>query len=204
MATICILLHTAKTEIVSLKPGHDIFLSRRFDRTADGKRIHMASALSLLGLTLDNVYDMHHSYSEIADFIIAHGAHIEESLHELYRRVALTICIGNSDDHLKNHSFLLTKKGWVLSPVYDINPSIYRSHCLLIDGQSNESSLDRLYAAHDLYKIDEDTAYEIIKDVTSKMTSWKDIASQCDISDAEMERFADRFADGMSWRYSHS
>lgn len=203
MAELCG-IHTAKTEIISLKPGHDIFLSRRFDRTADGKRIHMASALSLLGLTLDNVYDMHHSYSEIADFIIAHGAHIEESLHELYRRVALTICIGNSDDHLKNHSFLLTKKGWVLSPVYDINPSIYRSHCLLIDGQSNESSLDRLYAAHDLYKIDEDTAYEIIKDVTSKMTSWKDIASQCDISDAEMERFADRFADGMSWRYSHS
>lgn len=198
MAELCH-ISTACTQLVSLNNGHDIFLSKRFDRTTDGKRIHMASALNLLGLSSETPYEKYHSYSEIADFIVAHGTDIEQSLQELYRRVALSICIGNADDHLKNHSFLLTKKGWKLSPVYDINPSPNHTHCLLIDGLSNESSLDSLFAAHDLYKIGEDTAYAIIMETVHNMKCWEALARDCGLSDKEMSLFSQRFEEGCSF-----
>ena len=188
---------TTETKTIRLSDNHDIFLSKRFDRTSDGQRIHMASALNLLGLTLDD--KDHHGYSEIVDLIVAKGTNVEQSLQELYRRVAFTICIGNADDHLKNHSFLLTRKGWVLSPVYDINPSVFSSHSLRIDGLSNESSLDRLYAAHELYHLDSLTAYNIIKDVTRSMKYWQLTAKDCGISSDELLLFSDRFEEGMSW-----
>ena len=38
----------------------------------------------------------------------------------------LSICIGNSDDHFRNHGFLLTAKGWTLAPAFDLNPTINR------------------------------------------------------------------------------
>lgn len=185
---------TAETKIIPLSGSHDIFLSKRFDRTPDGRRVHMASALNLLGLTLDD--SDRHGYTEIVDLIISKGTNVEQSLQELYRRVAFTICIGNADDHLKNHSFLLTKKGWTLSPVYDINPTTFHSHSLRIDGTSNESSLDKLYRAHELYHLDSTTAYTIIKDVTSTMKDWKHTAKDCGISRDEMELFSDRFEEG--------
>ena len=199
MAELCG-IRTAKTKILSLSPGHDIFLSKRFDRTPEGKRIHMGSASNLLGLTTETGPGRHHSYSDIADFIVSHGTHVEETLQELYRRVALTICIGNGDDHLKNHSFLLTKKGWELSPVYDINPDICHTHSLLIDGLSNESSLERLFKAHTIYMINEDIAYNIVKDVTLNMREWKSVARDCGLSDKEMETFTERFEEGFSWQ----
>ena len=126
------------------------------------------------------------------------GTHVEQSIQELYRRIAFNICIGNADDHLKNHSFILTKKGWELSPVYDINPSIFETHSLLIDGISNKSSLGNLYKAHQLYRLDKDTAYGIIEEVAQNMKTWKSIASDCSISDGEMELFSQRFEVGMS------
>lgn len=193
-------IHTTPTKLVPLGKGHDIFLSKRFDRTADGRRRHMSSALNQFGLTLDSASRQERSYPEIADFIVSKGTNVEQSLQELYRRVALTICIGNSDDHLKNHSFLLTKKGWELSPVYDITPSLYMTHSLLIDGVSNESSLDRLFDAHQLYKIDKDTAYHIIKDVTRNMERWQETARDCGMTDQEMKVFSQRFKMGMSSR----
>lgn len=191
-------IQTTESRLIPSENGHDIFLSKRFDRTADGKRVHMASALNMLGLTLEEAQKDLHSYHEIADFMALNGTHVEQSIQELYRRIAFNICIGNADDHLKNHSFILTKKGWELSPVYDINPSIFETHSLLIDGISNKSSLGNLYKAHQLYRLDKDTAYGIIKEVTRNMKNWKSIASDCSISDGEMELFSQRFEVGMS------
>jgi serine/threonine-protein kinase HipA len=194
-------IHIATTKLITLSSGHDVFLSKRFDRTPDGKRIHMASALNLLGLTQEDTHKRYYAYPEIADFIVSNGTDVEKSLQELYRRIAYTICIGNTDDHLKNHSFLLTKKGWELSPVYDINPSVGHTHSLLIDGVSNASSLDNLFKAHKLYKLDKEVAFDIIKDVTQNMKNWKNTARDCGISekDKAYDDFSQRFTEGMSW-----
>ena len=193
-------IHTGMSKLVPMGEGHDIFLSKRFDRTSDMKRIHMASALTLLGLSRNSGSDTGHGYPDIADFIVSQGTNVEQSLEELYRRVAFSICIGNSDDHLKNHAFLLTQKGWELSPVYDINPSVYLHHSLLIDGVSNESSLDNLFKAHKLYFLDEDKAHVIIQEVITHMKDWELVASGCGLKTNEMTIFKDRFEFGMRWK----
>ena len=72
-------------------------------------------------------------------------------------------------------------------------------HSLLIDGMSNKSSLDSLYKAHKLYRLDQDTAYTIIKQVTSTMESWQATAADCGISDTEMQLFSQRFEESLSW-----
>ena len=43
-------------------------------------------------------------------------------LDELWRRIVSSICVSNTDDHLRNHGFLFREGGWILSPAYDMNP----------------------------------------------------------------------------------
>ena len=103
-------LNVAETGTLSGDDYH-ILLSKRFDRNEVGKRIHFASALTLLGLTDGDNASTGYGYPDIVDFIIRHGCNVEQNLEELYRRVAFYIIIGNSDDHFRNHGFLLTRKG---------------------------------------------------------------------------------------------
>ena len=56
------------------------------------------------------------SYLELAGLLVQQGAHVAHDLTELWRRIVFNICISNTDDHLRNHSFLLTPQGWRLSP----------------------------------------------------------------------------------------
>ena len=112
-------INAADTRVISTSDKYHTLLSRRFDRRADGKRIHFASALTLLGLNDGDNANTGHGYLDIVDFILQNCTNVESNLQELYRRVAFNICIGNSDDHFRNHGFLLTAKGWTLSPAYD-------------------------------------------------------------------------------------
>lgn len=136
-------LNVAETRTIDGDKYH-ILLSKRFDRTTDGKRIHFASALTLLGLTDGDNETTGYGYTDIVDFIVQHGCNVEQNLEELYRRVAFYIIVGNSDDHFRNHGFLLTRKGWELSPAYDINPTLSGSQSLLINRNTSESNIDIL------------------------------------------------------------
>lgn len=191
----------AETKLVGTKSGNDILLSKRFDRKEDGSRVHMASTLTLLGLSDGSGQQTGNGYLDIVDFIVSNGSNVEKSLEELYRRVAFNIVIGNSDDHFRNHSFLLTKKGWMLSPAYDMNPTLNRHQALLIDEHTNEASLDILYDAHKSYMLDEHTAWSIIKDITRSMKYWDSTARICGINRREMDNFSERIESGLEWRY---
>ena len=112
-------INVAETNLIPAgNDGYHALLSKRFDRTDDGKRIHFASAMTMTGLTDGDNHETGHGYLDIVDFIIKGCCDVDENLSELYRRVAFNICVGNSDDHFRNHGFLLTKKGWTLSPAY--------------------------------------------------------------------------------------
>jgi serine/threonine-protein kinase HipA len=95
------------------------FLSQRFDRTESGERLHFASAMTLLGQT-DGATGV--SYLQLAEFILGNSAAPTANLEELWRRIVFFIAVKNTDDHLRNHGFLLTPDGWTLSPAYDVNP----------------------------------------------------------------------------------
>ena len=116
----------------------------------------------------------------------------EKNLEELYRRVAFNICIGNGDDHFRNHAFLLTDDGWTLSPAFDLNPSNQLTQSLLISDSSNESSIDDLLRAAGSYFLSEEQAKRILSEVQAAMRQWRKVATACHISPAEQQRFASR------------
>lgn len=192
----------AETKVIKAGTGQDVLLSKRFDRTEDNKRIHMASSLTLLGLTDGDGQRTGKGYLDIVDFIISGGgSHIEVNLEELYKRVAFNICIGNTDDHFRNHAFLLGKEGWELSPAYDMNPTNSMFQALLIDAKTNDSSLNRLYNAHEHYMLDDTTARGIIMDVTMNMKHWENMAEDIGLPRREITYFTNRFEQGMEFQY---
>ena len=173
-------------------PGqkYHTLLSKRFDR--DGKqRIHFASAMTLCGLQDGADAATGNGYLDIVDVIVGNAGFVDPqgALEQLYRRVAFSICIHNHDDHFRNHGFLLTEKGWVWSPAYDLNPSNFNTQSLLVSRDSNESSLEVLLAAAGDYMLSSAQAGQIIDEVRSAMTMTRQVARQCGISDREMERF---------------
>lgn len=191
-------INVAETHVIKAGNGQDILLSRRFDRNDQDQRVHMASSLTLLGLNDGDGERTGKGYLDIVDFIISGGGnHVEANLQELYRRVAFNICIGNTDDHFRNHAFLLNKEGWELSPAYDMNPTNNMYQALLVDVNSNASSLDLLYNAHELYMLDEHTAKTIIMDVVQNMMNWESKAVDVGFTKGEMSYFADRYEQGI-------
>jgi serine/threonine-protein kinase HipA len=102
--------------------GHHTFLSRRFDRTDDGGRLHFASAMTLLDRVDGQDVDDGVSYVELADFLMRLGSNTSTDLEQLWRRIVFSICVSNTDDHLRNHGFMLQDSGWALAPAYDMNP----------------------------------------------------------------------------------
>ncbi len=116
---------------------HHTFFTKRFDRNM-GERIHFASAMTMTGKNEELIRNEQPSYLDIVEFIQFSGIHITEDLHQLWRRMLFNILISNTDDHLRNHGFVLTREGWRLSPAFDINSSIDKAGLALnIDMHSN-------------------------------------------------------------------
>ena len=184
-------IDVAETRIIE-SANDSILLSKRFDRNGE-KRIHMASSMSLLGYDDGTDGSSGKGYCDIVEFIVGNCADAEKNLEELYRRVAFGICIGNCDDHFRNHSFLLTEKGWTLSPAYDLNPSLDKHHAILINSETDESDLDILIDSSDEYMLDAKTAKGIVSDVVREMKYWEKIARDCGLSRSEIKYFNNRF-----------
>jgi serine/threonine-protein kinase HipA len=185
-------INAAKTKVISTGDKYHTLLSRRFDRNADGARIHFASAMTLLGLTDGDNAANGHGYLDIVDFIIQHCCDVDANLQELYRRVAFNICVGNTDDHFRNHGFLLTPRGWTLSPAYDINPTLSDYQSLMISGTTNRSDLLLLLDACEDYMLPRPTAERIITEVKSAMSSWRRLATQLGASKREIDFFSSK------------
>lgn len=151
-------IQVAETRVLGGLGKYHTLLSKRFDRTDDGKRIHFASSMSLLGLKDGDNAQGGYGYLDIVDFILQGCCDVEKNLQELYRRVAFNICIGNSDDHFRNHGFLLTPKGWKLSPAYDMNPTNNEYQSLLINVRSNKADIKILLESCEDYMLNQKVA----------------------------------------------
>lgn len=184
---------TADTRVLPISDTYHTIISRRFDRTERGKRIHFASAMTLLGLHDGDNATNGYGYLDIVDFIIRHCTNVENNLRELYRRVAFNICIGNSDDHFRNHGFLLTSKGWTLSPAYDMNPTLSKYQSLLITSSSNVADLSLLRNAAEEYMLSQAIADTILSEVCNALKDWQTLATRLGVSKREIAIFADRW-----------
>jgi serine/threonine-protein kinase HipA len=169
------------------------YLTKRFDRTAKGQRIHFASAITLLGHT-DGADAATASYIELAQFISRHGAAVDKDLEELWRRIVFSICVKNTDDHLRNHGFLLTPEGWLLSPAYDVNPNEYgESLSINISETDNSLEIDLAMEVAGIFRLNDKQAKKIIDKITKSVAGWKAVAGKYKIAKREIERMAMAF-----------
>lgn len=186
-------INAAQTKVLGGLGKYHTLLSKRFDRTDEGKRIHFASSMSLLGLRDGDNAQGGYGYLNIVDFILQSCCDVEKNLQELYRRVAFNICIGNSDDHFRNHGFLLTPRGWTLSPAYDMNPTLNEYQSLLINESSNKADICTLLESCESYMIKKEVAENIIRQVQAAVAGWENLAVLLQIPAREVTMFKDRF-----------
>ena len=180
-------IETAQSDIKNFSGQHDTFLTKRFDRTENGERIHFASAMTLLGKKDGDGSDTGTSYLELADFLIKNGAQATKDLEELWRRIVFYICVSNTDDHLRNHGFLLKERGWVLSPAYDMNPIATGSGLALnISRDDNSQNLDIARSVSPIFRVSGERAEEIITEVVGTVRSWLYLAKQLQLSSREI------------------
>ncbi|WP_235062807.1 type II toxin-antitoxin system HipA family toxin [Indibacter alkaliphilus] len=181
-------INMAESQAQKFSSDRHTFLTKRFDRTNNGERIHFSSAMTQLGYNDGQDAGEGVSYLELVEFIIRHGARVNDDLRELWRRIVFSICVSNTDDHLRNHGFLLTPEGWILSPAYDINP-VETGRGLKLNISENDNSLDLGLAmeVHEFFRLNTREAEQIINTVKTSIKKWRDLANRYGISRAQQE-----------------
>lgn len=186
-------IEMAESRIEKVSGKYHTFFTKRFDRL-NGERIHFASAMTMTGNNEDTIKDSHASYLDLAEFIQFSGSNNDEDLHQLWKRIVFNIAVSNTDDHLRNHGFVLKENGWRLSPAYDINPSIDKDGLALnIDSSDNALSFDLAKSVGEFFQLNDLQMDKIISEVIGVTKNWKKIAAQIGISGAEQELMSKAF-----------
>jgi serine/threonine-protein kinase HipA len=178
--------------LLQLNNGFHTFCTQRFDRVGGIRRFY-ASAMTLLR----KEHSEGTSYLELAQFIRSQGdaEHVEADLAQLFRRVVFNVAVGNRDDHLRNHGFLLGKTGWRLAPAFDVNPNIDKAeHVLNLDDGDNRPSLETVLNTAEFYGLTYDSARKILEEVASAVDPWESIARKEHIAAADIDLTAGAFS----------
>lgn len=182
-------INVPETKLQQYSGHHHTFLSKRFDRTADNKRIHFASAMTLLGYQDGTNFNDGVSYLDLAGFIMQHGAEPTSDLQELWIRMVFNILVSNTDDHLRNHGFILTEKGWRLSPAYDMNPNESGNGLSLnITSQSNEQDISLALNTAKHYKLSREKANQLLTEMMTNLSNWRTVAQSIGINFSQIEQ----------------
>lgn len=134
------------------------------------------------------------SYLELVEFITRQGAQPVMDLEELWRRIVLSIAVHNTDDHLRNHGFLLNLEGWCISPVYDLNPDPDGVGLSLNISQSdNALSFDLALEVVPYFRLTPRPAESILRQVRDAVRGWKKHVRRLGITEAEQETMTKAF-----------
>jgi serine/threonine-protein kinase HipA len=185
-------------KLVRLGGDFHTFCVQRYDRVS-GRRRFFASAMTLLRKEQSEGT----SYLELAQFLRTRGdaSAVQSDLIQLFKRVVFNVAVGNRDDHLRNHGFVLSTTGWRLAPAFDVNPNIDKAeHVLNIDDQDNRPDLQTVLSTAAFYGLSMPQARQIVNEVLSAVDPWRDIANQARISRADIELTAAAFSAHQAWR----
>jgi serine/threonine-protein kinase HipA len=189
-------ISTASAKAEKFGSKHHTFLTKRFDRAENNSRIHFASAMTLLEHKDGDNADSGASYLEIVNFIIGNGkpANVNNDLAELWKRIVFSIAVSNSDDHLRNHGFLLSEGGWVLSPSYDLNPNeLADGLSLNISDESNALDYSLAMDVVHYFRLSLSVAEKIINKTKLEVAKWRSTASKYGINRSEQDRMERAF-----------
>lgn len=171
------------------------FLVKRFDRDGD-RRIHFASAMTMLGKTDGASSSDGTSYLELVSFLRANGASPKTDLVEMFRRVVFNMAVSNTDDHLRNHGFILTRTGWRLSPLFDVNPFPYGEYLALnVSEEDNTIDFDLAVDTAEYYGISNNEAKKIAEEISIVVrNNWERLAVSYKLSRGSIERMRPAFS----------
>lgn len=193
LAVLCC-LNVPEAKLENFSKTGSTFLIKRFDRES-GRRIHFASAMTLLGKNDGAGASDGVGYLDIASLIRQNGVTPKKDLHELWRRIVFNMAVSNTDDHLRNHGFILEKEGWRLSPVYDVNPNIYGDTLSLnVDSDSNLIDFNLALSVAKSYNLTETQAVEELNEIKNIVEdNWRKLAQQYGLSRSETEGMSPAF-----------
>ncbi len=181
-------IHMVECRAEIFSSSQHTFLTKRFDRSIND-RLHFASAMTLLGYKDGHNHNEGGSYLEIIELIEQYGAAPTEDIRQLWKRIVFSVAVSNTDDHLRNHGFLLIPKhGWKLSPAFDINPlPDGQGLSLNIDEIDNSLSFDLCMAVHPYFRWQETEAMKEIEKMKEILKTWEVRAKKMKLNRTEIE-----------------
>jgi len=186
-------LNVPEAKLETFSDTGSTFITKRFDRIGK-QRLHFSSAMAMLGKTDGEGADGA-SYLDMASFIKSNGASPKQDLKELWKRIVFNMAISNTDDHLRNHGFLLTETGWTLSPLYDVNPNIY-GNALSLQVSTDDSSISFTLAMETAkyYDISIQDAREAVENIQKTVSeNWRLFAANYGLSRGDINRMEPAF-----------
>ncbi len=190
-------LNVAFTEVTRVA-GKDVLLVERFDRPGGGRRRHMVSALTILGLD-EFTGARYGSYTALADQIRRSFTDPAATLRELFARIVFNVLVGNTDDHPRNHAAFVNAGGSLtLTPAYDICPqprSVPQANQAMAIGRAGErsSQLSTCLAACEVYLLTTAEAKDIIDaQVEIVQTQWLDAADAAQLTELDRRQLFGR------------
>nr|WP_314634489.1 type II toxin-antitoxin system HipA family toxin [uncultured Oribacterium sp.] len=188
-------LHVPEAKLEKFSNLGSTYLVKRFDRILN-KRVHFASAMTLLGKTDGASAEDGTSYLDIAAFVKSYGAQPRQDLVELWKRIVFNMAVSNTDDHLRNHAFIFTENGWRLSPLYDVNPVPYGDELSLnVDEEDNSINVDLAIRTATRFGISETDAIKYAKDIlTVVKENWEKRATVYGLSRRLIEEMRPAFS----------
>ena len=184
-------LDVPEARLETFSKNGSTFLVKRFDRDGE-RRIHFASAMTLLGKT-DGADGC--CYLDLASFLREQGSQPQKDLVELWKRILFNMAVSNTDDHLRNHGFILEKNGWKLSPLYDVNPIPFgNSLSLCVSEESGVISEELLLEVAPYFGINDGVALKHISEVKGIVReNWRLLAQRYGISRSSCEQMQSAF-----------
>lgn len=181
-------LNVPQSKLEHFSKDGSTFLVKRFDREGS-RRIHFSSAMTMLGKTDGASAVDGTSYLDIVSFIKSNGASAKDDLIELWKRIVFNMAVSNTDDHLRNHGFILTSKGWRLSPLYDVNPVPQGDELSLnVSDNDNSISIDLAIDTAHYYGIKKAEAQKLAAEILATVRdNWERLAKECGLNRSDIE-----------------
>ena len=188
-------LRVAKGIAQCYASDHHCFMVKRFDRTETGGRLHFASAMTMTDRVDGDDASVGASYLELAEVLMEHGSEPDKDLRELWSRIVFNILVSNTDDHMRNHGFLLDPgRGWRLSDAYDMNPVAHADGLKLnITDADNALDLELAREVAGYFRVSRVDAEEIIENFQEVVGQWAKVARATGLSKREQDNMAPAF-----------
>jgi serine/threonine-protein kinase HipA len=181
--------------------GRTVLLLERFDRIArEGTDSKPTAAVRVPYISAMTVLDAHdgetHDYLELAETLPEMSASTRADLRQMWRRIAFSVMVNNTDDHLRNHGFLRARGGWRLSPAFDINPSpdAGSQRVTGIGGaRTRAEAIEALREHASSFDLSDSDAADVLDEVSGVIHQWRTRAERLRISSRETQLMSDAF-----------